>query len=58
MNELISKTLEILPEESEYRKFVEKTIAIHHEYQEWRDARKELMKQWHVVRKQLRQSAI
>ncbi len=54
---LITKTVEILPEESEYRKFVEKTVEIHLKHSEWRNARRELMNHWNIFRKQLRKTA-
>lgn len=55
--ELLLKSLEVLPEGSEYRKFAEKSMKIYDEVFEWREARKILMREWDKIRRQLRSTA-
>lgn len=57
VRELIRESLELLPPESAYREFVENTVSIHRKHESWRPARKEMMREWHRIRNELRESA-
>jgi ADP-ribosylglycohydrolase len=57
VGELIRKSLELLPPESVYRQFVEKTVSIGHKHESWRPAREEMLQEWYKIRQTLRKSA-
>jgi ADP-ribosylglycohydrolase len=57
VKDLIHRSLELLPPESVYRQFVEKTVSIHQKHQNWRPAREEMLREWHKIRQELRKSA-
>jgi ADP-ribosylglycohydrolase len=57
MRELIHKSLALLPSESPYRQFIEKTESIHQKHKDWRPAREEMLLEWHKIRKALRKTS-
>jgi len=57
VRELIHQSLELLPPESSYRRFVEKTESIYHKHASWRSAREEMLRKWHGIRAELRKEA-
>ena len=57
IEEIIHKSLNVLSNDSVYRKFVEGSEEIFTKHDKWRTARKEMMQEWHLVRKELRKSA-
>ena len=57
VRELIHKSLALLPSESAYRQFVEKTESIYHKHQDWRPAREEMLLEWHKIRRALRRTS-
>ncbi|MHA1453456.1 MAG: ADP-ribosylglycohydrolase family protein [Promethearchaeota archaeon] len=54
---LIHSSLEVLPVESEYRKFVEKCIQIAETYPDWRSGREKMLEEWNIIRTHLRSQA-
>lgn len=56
VTELIHKSQELLPPESVYRQFVEKTVSIHQKHKSWRPAREEMLQEWHKIRKKLKET--
>jgi ADP-ribosylglycohydrolase len=57
IEELIHKSLLMLPKESEYRLLVEQCLTIHENYASWRDGRAALMQAWNATRKSLLRQA-
>jgi ADP-ribosylglycohydrolase len=55
--ELIARSLELLPAESAYRQFVEKTLDIQRKHTAWRSARAEMMEEWFTIRRELRKAS-
>ena len=57
VRELIGKSLELLPPESAYRRFVEKTLSIYQKHSAWRPAREEMLQEWYTIRRELRKAS-
>ena len=57
IGELVHKSLLVLPEESEYRQFVEQCLVIHENHASWRDGRAALMQAWNKARRSLLRQA-
>jgi len=57
IEELVHKSLPVLPRESEYRLFVEQCLVIHENHASWRDGRAALMQAWGKARKSLLRQA-
>jgi hypothetical protein len=57
VRELIHRSLALLPPQSAYRQFVEKTESIYQKHQDWRPAREEMLSEWHRIRKSLRRKS-
>jgi len=53
IGELIQSSIQRIPEESGYRRFIEKCILIYEQHASWREARSALMQEWQEVRKEL-----
>ena len=54
---LIQQSLELLPPESVYRRFVETAVSIHDRHDTWRPAREEMLREWYGIRAGLRETA-
>ena len=54
---LIEESLDVLPKDSEYRKFVEKCVQITQNYPNWRVGREKMLDEWNIIRSQLRSKA-
>ncbi len=57
VRELIRASLELLPPESAYRRFVEKTESIYQKHESWRSARQEMLQEWYKIRRELKRNA-
>lgn len=57
IKEILFKSLDQLPPDNQYARFVRTAIDIQEEHDAWRDARKEMLKKWHEIRHMLRKNA-
>jgi ADP-ribosylglycohydrolase len=54
MSNLIRMSLEVLPPESQYRRFVERTVSAFQKHSDWKPARDEMLREWSQIRSTLK----